>query len=130
MGDIERLNTLVRSYKTAIPFRRKSEVDNLIGEAGVLVKFRALTPSDLVVLISKRMVLETGITWHIPESTVVRFQVPLRQLREGFESRHEADCYMRDLVDARQRGHSIRRYLSHVYICDEWEPSAMLGSPA
>ena len=123
VSNIERLNALVRSYKGQIPFRRKSEMGNLIGEAGVLVKFRAVTPSDLVVLISKRMVLESGITWHIPETTVVRFRVPLMKLKEGFDSRRDADRYIRGLVDARQRRHSIRRYLSSVYICDEWEPS-------
>lgn len=123
VSNVERLNALVRSYKGQIPFRRKSEIGNLIGEAGVLVKFRAFTPSDLVVLISKRMVLESGITWHIPETTVVRFRVPLMKLKEGFDSRRDADRYIRGLVDARQRRHSIRRYLSSVYICDEWEPS-------
>ena len=120
-NDVERLNALVRSYKGRIPFRRKSEVGNLIGDASVLVRFRPFSPSEMIVLVSQGVTLETGITWHIPESTVIRFEVPLTQLKKGFDSPSEADRFMRDLIAARQAHHSVRRYWSNIYICDEWE---------
>ncbi len=119
--DVHRLNALVRSYKGRLPFRRKSEVGNLIGRADVLVKFRPFSPSDIKALVAMGITLETGITWHIPESTVIRFEVPLTQLTQGFDSRPAADRYMRELIEARQARRSVRRYWSNVYICDEWE---------
>jgi len=120
-NDLGILNRLVRSYKGKVLIKRKSEVGNLVNGTRVLIKFKNFSPSDIVEAVLKNLRLESGITWHLINNHIVRFKVPIRVLVGGFEDERKAAAYTKKLIKAKTGGLSIRRYLSNVYICDEWE---------
>jgi len=119
--DVETLNRLVKSYSGKTVIRRKSEVGNLIDGVKLLIRFKKFNPSDMVELALKNLRLESGITWHLVQNSVIRFKIPLDALCRGFKNKKEATKYIQKTIREKSKNLAIRRYLSNVYICDEWE---------
>lgn len=119
--DVDVLNRLVRSYSGKTVIRRKSEVGNLTDGVKLLIRFKKFSPSDIVELALKNLRLESGITWHLIQNSVIRFKIPFKDLHRGFRNEKEATKYIQKLIREKSKNLAIRRYLSNVYICDEWE---------
>lgn len=120
-NDLGVLNQLIRSYKGRTLIKRKSEVGNLVGHAGVVLKFKSFSPSDIVEAALKRLRFESGITWHLISNHIIHFKLPSRVLISGLGSEKLMAAYLKKTIKEKTNNLSIRRYLSNVYICDEWE---------
>jgi rfaE bifunctional protein nucleotidyltransferase chain/domain len=117
----DRLNKFVSSYKATFDIYRKSETGDMSAKFPVAIRFKSLSPADIVEIAHRQLHLESGITWHVVNNSVIRFKVPFLMLRDGFASQNEADEYLNSLIRKKISSSSIRRYVSNIYICDEWE---------
>jgi len=120
-NDLGVLNKLIRSYKGKAAIKRKSEVGNLVDNIKVLIKFKNFSPSDIVEAVLQKLRFESGITWHLISNNIIHFKVPAHDLITGFEDETKATAYIKKIIKEKTNNLSIRRYLSNVYVCDEWE---------
>jgi rfaE bifunctional protein nucleotidyltransferase chain/domain len=121
IGDVKILNRLVNSYKNIATVTRKSDVGNLLGDSRILIKFKTFNTSDIIEIVTKKMQLESGITWHSIQNSIIHLGMPLSILKEGFKSDKEATKYAKKIIKEKINNQAIRRYFSSVCICDEWE---------
>ena len=117
----EQLNKFVGSYKNNCRVCRKSEMGDVSQNYPIVIKFKKFTPSDIVEIVSRNLRLESGVTWHVVDNSVIHFRIPLKILIKGFEGEKEADLVLRDIIKKKMNNFSIRRYSSNIYVCDEWE---------
>jgi len=118
---VDVLNKFVRSYKNKLDICRKSEAGDVSKNYSVIIKFVKFTTSDIIQIVAKRMHLESGITWHVINNAVIRFKVPIDLLITGFNGEEEANLFLQKIIKEKIEGSSVRRYMSNVYVCDEWD---------
>jgi hypothetical protein len=118
---IDQLNNFVKSYKNNHDIFRKSEVGDVSQNYPIVIKFKKFTTSEIIEVIYKNLRLESGITWHIIDNSIIHFKIPISILLKGFNGKKEAESALRKLIKEKIENLSIRRYVSNIYICDEWE---------
>lgn len=117
----ELLNKFVSAYKNSCRVCRKSETGDVSRDYSVVIKFKKFTPSDIMEIVYKHLRLESGITWHVVDNSVIHFRIPLKMLIRGFIKEEDADMALREIIKKKVENLSVRRYTSNIYVCDEWE---------
>lgn len=83
-------------------------------EQGQRIEFPKRTPDDIRAAVREGRMIPNGETFHRVPQSVIRFPIPLEELRS------DVPFDITDEIERRIQGGKIRFFQSGVYVCDEW----------
>lgn len=119
-NEIEFLNDFVNLYLGKFEVYRLSELSQDSRLFVLKIIFKKFSPKDIVDLARSGRFLNSGITWHKTNESIINFNLPLEWLMGGDDLDAKRSKLL-EIIELKIVNKDIRYYPSNVYVCNDWQ---------